>query len=74
MVIISKIYLKNLNFTDEKSEKATFLDDISKLSFYQGASNKKKLVIIKNGDHSLSSQKPLRKIIKELQTIIKNMI
>ena len=35
---------------------------------------KKKLVIIKNGDHSLSSQKPLRKIIKELQTIIKNMI
>ena len=35
---------------------------------------KKKLVIIKNGDHSLSSQKSLRKIIKELQTIIKNMI
>ena len=35
---------KNLNFTDEKSEKATFLDDISKLSFYEGASNKKKLV------------------------------
>ena len=37
---------KNLNFTDEKSEKATFLDDISKLSFYEGASNKKKLVNI----------------------------
>ena len=35
---------KNINFTDEKSEKATFLDDISKLSFYEGASNKKKLV------------------------------
>ena len=35
---------KNLNFTDEKSEKATFLDDISKLSFYEAASNKKKLV------------------------------
>ena len=35
---------------------------------------KKKVVIIKNGDHSLSSQKPLRKIIKELQTIIKNII
>ena len=35
---------------------------------------KKKLVIIENGDHSLSSQKSLRKIIKELQTIIKNMI
>ena len=35
---------KNLNFTDEKSEKATFLDDINKLSFYEAASNKKKLV------------------------------
>ena len=35
---------------------------------------KKKVVIIKNGDHSLSSQRPLRKIIKELQTIIKNII
>ena len=35
---------KNFNFTDEKSEKATFLDDINKLSFYEAASNKKKLV------------------------------
>ena len=35
---------------------------------------KKKVVIIKNGDHSLSSQNPLSKIIKELHTIIKNII
>jgi len=35
---------------------------------------KKKVVIVKNGDHSLSSQRPLRKIIKELHTIIKNII
>ena len=35
---------------------------------------KRKNVIIKNGDHSLSSQRPLRKIIKELQNIIKNII
>ena len=35
---------------------------------------KKKVVIIKNGDHSLSSQKPLKKIVKELNTIIKNII
>ena len=35
---------------------------------------KKKFVIIKNGDHSLSSQRPLRKIIKELHSIIKNII
>ena len=34
----------------------------------------KKVVIIKNGDHSLSSQRPLKKIIKELHTIIKNII
>ena len=31
---------------------------------------KKKIIIIKNGDHSLSSQRPLRKIIRELHTII----
>jgi len=35
---------------------------------------KKKVTIIKKGDHSLSSQRPLKKIIKELHTIIKNII
>ena len=35
---------------------------------------KKKVVIIKNGDHSLSNQRPLKVIIKELHTIIKNII
>ena len=35
---------------------------------------KKKLLIIKNGNHSLSSQKHLVKIIKELNIIIKNII
>ena len=35
---------------------------------------KKRVVIIKNGDHSLSSQRPLKIIIKELHTIIKNII
>jgi len=35
---------------------------------------KKKVVIIKNGDHSLSNQRPLRIMIKELNTIIKNII
>ena len=34
----------------------------------------KKLVIIKNGDHSLSSQMHLNKIIKELNIIVKNII
>ena len=35
---------------------------------------KKKVVVIKNGDHSLSNQGPLKKIIKELHAIIKNII
>ena len=35
---------------------------------------KKKILIIKNGDHSLSDQKPLKKIIKELDIIAKNVI
>ena len=35
---------------------------------------KKKTVLIKNGDHSLSNQRPLRKIIKELDIIVKDII
>ena len=35
---------------------------------------KKKLVIIKNGDHSLSSKKSLKKIILELNKIVSNII
>ena len=35
---------------------------------------KKKKVIIKNGDHSLSNQRALKKIIKELEIIIKDII
>ena len=34
----------------------------------------KKLVIIKNGDHSLSSKRNLSKITKELNNIISNYI
>ena len=33
----------------------------------------KKMVIIKNGDHSLSHQRPLRRVIKELDAIIKDI-
>ena len=35
---------------------------------------KKKKVIIRNGDHSLSDQKPLKRIVRELDAIIKNVI
>ena len=34
----------------------------------------KKLIIIKNGDHSLSSKRSLKKIILELNKIISNII
>jgi hypothetical protein len=35
---------------------------------------KKKLVIIKNGDHSLSEKYPLKKIINELNNIVVDVI
>jgi len=34
----------------------------------------KKLIIIKKGDHSLSEEKPLKKIIKELNKMVSNII
>jgi len=42
------------------------------LSIFIGA--KKKLVIIKKGDHSLSDKNPLKKIIKELNSIVENVV
>ena len=35
---------------------------------------KKKLVVIKNGDHSLSDKKSLNKIIKELNRVIVDIV
>jgi len=42
------------------------------LSVFMGA--KKKLVVIKNGDHSLSDNNPLKRIIKELDSIVKDVV
>ena len=42
------------------------------LSIFPNA--QKKLIVIKNGDHSLSNQVILKKIIKELNNIIKDII
>ena len=36
--------------------------------------SKKKLIIIKNGDHSLSKKKYLKRITKELNKIVSNVI
>ena len=35
---------------------------------------KKKIIIIKKGDHSLSNQNQLKRIVKELSIIIKNVV
>ena len=48
--------------------------NFSRLALRVFSKAKKKFIIIKNGDHSLSSQRPLNKIIKELHAIIKNVI
>ena len=42
------------------------------LSIFPNA--QKKLVVIKNGDHSLSDKVSLKKIIKELNSIVENII
>ena len=42
------------------------------LSVFSNA--QKKLVVIKNGDHSLSSQITLKKIIKELNSIVEDIV
>ena len=42
------------------------------LSLFKNA--KKKLIIVKNGDHSLSNPKQLKIIIKELNNIIEDFI
>ena len=54
-------------------------DEVVPVSYSRLALNvfskaKKKVVIIKNGDHSLSNQRPLRIIIKEIHNIVKNII
>ena len=42
------------------------------LKIFKGS--KKKLLIIKNGNHSLSSRKHLEKIVKELDKIVLNVV
>jgi len=42
------------------------------LSIFPNA--KKKLVVIKNGDHSLSNKNQIRRIINELNSIVKNVV
>ena len=68
--IISKIKVTMIHGEKDEVVPVSFSKKV--LSTFKGA--KKKLVIIKNGDHSLSSKKPLNKIIKELNRIVVDII
>ena len=66
--INSKIRLTMIHGEKDEVVPVVFSRKILKIFF--GA--KKKLVILKNGDHSLSSRHSLKRIVKELNIIVKN--
>ena len=68
--INTKVYITMIHGGKDKLVPVSFSRKV--LSVF--TSTKKKLVIIKNGDHSLSDTSPLKKIIKELNNIIVNVI
>jgi pimeloyl-ACP methyl ester carboxylesterase len=73
--ILSKKNSMNINVTmfhGEKDEVVPILFSRKVLLLFPNA--KKKLVIIKNGDHSLSSQISLKKITKELKRIVEDVV
>ena len=68
--INSKIFITMIHGKKDEVVPVTYSRKILKL-FYKA---KKKLIIIKNGDHSLSNNKNLRKITLELDKIVSNVI
>tara|TARA_B110000967_G_scaffold83010_1_gene85636 strand:- start:61 stop:735 length:675 start_codon:yes stop_codon:yes gene_type:complete len=68
--INTKIYVTMIHGKNDELVPLSFSRKI--LSIFIGA--KKKLLIIKNGDHSLSDKDPLKKIIKELNIIVENVL
>jgi len=73
-VLNKKIYLKIIvtMIHGRKDEVVPVVYSRRILALFSKA--KKKLIIINNGDHSLSNKKNLRKIIVELQKIVSNVI
>ena len=66
-------YIKKLNkYPLMKKYKFLRISKTKKLRYINNYS-KKKLIIIKNGDHSLSDVNSLKKIKNELSIIIKNI-
>ena len=68
--IKSKIYLTMLHGSKDEAVPVIYSKKILKL--FKNA--QKKIIIIKNGDHSLSSKKNLKKINSELSKIVSNII
>jgi len=68
--IKSKIYLTMLHGSKDEAVPVIYSKKILKL--FKNA--KKKMIVIKNGDHSLSSKKNLKKINSELSKIVSNII
>ena len=67
-MIINKIYVTMVHGSKDEVVPVNYSKKV--LEIFKNA--KKKLLIIKNGDHSLSSKKSLKKIIIELDNIIYN--
>ena len=68
--INSKIYVTMIHGKNDELVPVSFSRKV--LSTFTSA--KKKLVIIKKGDHSLSDKNPLKRIIKELNSIVVNIV
>jgi esterase/lipase len=68
--IINKIYVTMIHGKKDEVVPVNYSKRVLKI--FKNA--KKKLLIIKNGDHSLSSKRNLKKIILELDNIISNSI
>ena len=75
----NKVFGKKINSKIEVALIHGQKDEVVPVNYSRLALNvfskaKKRVLIIKNGDHSLSNQRALRMIIKELHTIVKNII
>ena len=68
--IKSKIKVTMIHGQKDKVVPVSFSKKV--LAIFVGA--KKKLVVIKNGDHSLSDKNPLKKIIKELNRVVLDIV
>ena len=71
----NKIFKKEINYKINNTMRQGQKGEVVPISYSRKVlkifqKDKKKLVIIENGDHSLSSQKCLKIIIKELKLII----